>query len=332
LIDKSKIDGKKVNLANSIETFLNYSTYKLKDDKFKKKSSANVGGINKILILLNFSMIALVVMMYSSYIALLVFMTNGNQAILAKVDLLTQSNLNLYKLNTLATSIYEYIQENITTEITNIPIKEFYEETYKEATKAQDFILYDLLDTTNGVGNNPVLVEIATGDLCSNIDAPDENLAKLCTTMGGGVALNGLIGLNSFTLASMKSVKDYFDYSNRTLEAEVTALAMEPLVDVEVFYPFTYVTYQYIDDLLKSQLSDDFSSFKQQILEIIIAYTVVYYLIGIYLWVRIKRTFEFEMASWRKMLRQIPQGLIATNKRLRRYLAQNSDGILSARS
>jgi PAS domain S-box-containing protein len=332
MIDKSKTDGRKINLAASIETFLNYSTQKLKDDKFKKKASANVGGINKILILLNFSMIALVVMMYSSYIALLAFMTNGNQAILAKVDLLTQSNLNLYKLNSLATSIYEYIQENITTEVRNTPIKEDYEETFKEATKAQDFILYDLLDTTNGVGNNAVLVEIATGDLCSNIKTDDENLAKLCTTMGGGVALNGLIGLNSFTLASMKTVKDYYDYSNRTYQAQVAALSLDGLIDVEIFYPFTYSTYQYIDSLLKSQLSDDFSAFKQQILEIIIAYTILSYLVGIYLWVRIKRTFEFEMASWRKMLRQIPQGLIATNKRLRRYLAQNSDGILSARS
>jgi len=332
MVDKSKNDGKKLNLATSIETFLNYSNFKLKDDKLKKKTTANVGGINSILILLNLSIIALVIVLYSAYIALLGFMTEGNVAILAKVDLLTQSNLNLYKLNSLTTSIYEYIQENITTEIRNTPIKEDYEETYREATKAQDFILYDLLDTTNGVGSNQVLVEIATGDLCSNIHTDDENLAKLCPIMGGGVALNGLIGLNSFTLASMKSVKDYFDYSNRTYEAQVTALGLEALVDVEIFYPFTYSTYQFIDNLLKSQLADDFSLFKQQIMQIVIAYTICYYLIGIYIWVRIKRTFEFEMASWRKMLRQIPQSLIATNKRLRRYLAQNSDGILSARS
>ena len=239
-----------------------------------------------------------------------------------KMSLMARSNLNLYNTNFLLTTIYEYVQENRTTYARGLPLKQEWERTFELMTHVQDFLLLEILDTKKGLGGNLQLRELVTGSLCDSVQVSDESLIAFCKTMGGGVVQRGIVGLNSYTLASVKEVKDYFDNSAKTYEDMYIALNFGGLINIEIFYLFTYEAYKRIDFLIREELAKDFDSFRFRVKEIVAIYILIYVVFGVVASRKIKNRLEKEITDWRKIIRQIPYSVVNESKLLKSYLSK----------
>jgi len=229
--------------------------------KHLPKKMVTLTGINRILYSLYIAIIWFVFMVFLAYPILSNETRVGSKAVLQKLNLMTQSNLYFYYTLLLFNGIYGYVQEYSTATMKNKPISTEWPLVLEGLTKVQDFMIYDLLDPVDGLGSDTELVDTVVGNLCEIYYIDDPILMGLCPTLGGSAVTKGLVGLSSYTIAALQSVQNHFVNSNKTKEAMIEALANQDLINIEIFYPFTYMAYQKIDELIRAEIVKDFDNF-----------------------------------------------------------------------
>jgi hypothetical protein len=103
---------------------------------------------------------------------------------------------------------------------------------------------------------------------------------------------------------------------------------MRGLVDVEDFYYDNLRAIMWVDELIRTQITNDFSSYEDSLIEIIIPYLIAYIIFGGMLSKKITRVLQREISDWRKVIRQIPHPIMSEDKQMKAYLAKISEGML----
>ena len=288
------------------------------------KKKADTKGLNMKLYMLYLASLFLIIGLFLAHPVLAIKVKTGCDGILSKINLATQSNLNFHELGLLFATIYAYVQSDATTYLRNKPIAEEYATIFRKMTMVQDFLIGDLLDTEKGLGKNTELQNTVRSNLCEVITLSDKIVESLCTTLGGGAATRGLIGLNSFTLSALKEVKSAYDNSDKSYMAASAALNLQDLSDLEVLYSLTYQAYVKIDNILQEQLAIDFKDLKGSIQSLGLSFFVIYLFFGILFSLRIRRSLVKDMEDWRKLIRQVPYTVASDSKHFRAYVQKTS--------
>ena len=323
-LEKNDMDSKKINLKIDQEYFMLSSANKPPEKvKFSKKQ-ANLGGINNNLVKLLIASIIFICLLLSIYLILLLMTISQKSIVSTKVGIMARSNDILYKFKLIRTIIYQYIQENGHSTIRNQPIQEEWDSLYSDLTTAQDFFLITLLDNQNGIGDDPELVQVVRGSLCSSIPLNPGPITGMCKTLAAGVLETGIVGLNSYMLNSLNQIKSSFDASARTFADMAKAANSKDLIimDIMEFY-FSYPVFELIDGLTKTRVKNDLSTFKISFQGVIISYVIISMIIGNFIWYLIAKTLGAEIVRWRKMLRQIPYEVLIHNKLLISYVMKD---------
>ena len=250
-----------------------------------------------------------------------------SKQIKADIHSIVKVNRNLYDLTIIASTIYEYVQYNSTTEVLFEPIGKQWEETYYRISMTSDFWI-ELQDDIRA-DESSELQALLTHDLCEVL-----NLTSVFCGFYKRAAINqGVIGLNSFVLLTMRTVKDMFDTSDRSHASAKAALSYGDFVNVEFLHDLIELpVYQRIAEILEEKVKDSLSKVVKSIKSTVIIVLIAYLFQGCFSVLIISRNIREEHAKWKKMLRKIPLDLIRSNKTLMNYIGREYDQIFTSAS
>jgi len=289
----------------------------------RRRRRLNRSGINNLLIILHLATFIFLFLVFSAYPILYSQVGPGNEALLRKMDLMVQSNMNCYYTVLGFNVVYIYVQEP-NSQVKNMPIETAWLEIYQKLAAVQDFISDDLLDPKTGMGSDPVIYKNAVGNLCDMYYFDDPIVMGNCQTIGGGFLTKGVSGMNSFFMAYSQAMYLYFKNSNQTLAASREALDNTQAVIWEAFYPFIYISYEMIDEHIRNAMVKDFDQLSRSILQVMVAFIVIYAVIGGWVAWKIQKVLKVEMMDWRKMLRRIPYPVANENQHLKAFLKKTT--------
>jgi len=288
-----------------------------------KRRKIDTQGINKKLIILFPAFIALIVLLFSAWPVIFSQIRPGNQEILNKMNLMVQSNWNLFNTIFSFNMLYLYVQEP-NAYAKNKPVAEEFEIVYNKLTSVQDFIINDLLSPKAGIKTDSMLYKTTVGNLCDIFYFYDPIVTRNCPTIGGGFMTRGLVGMNGFLVSFIQKIYLSFKNSNQTVEAAWEALNTDEAIIWEAFYPFIYSAYQTIDQLIRDAMMKNFDFLTHRVTKITMAYIAIYVIVGLYCAFRIKKSLQKEMADWRKMIRRIPYPVATENQHLKAFLKRTT--------
>jgi len=265
----------------------------------------------------------------SVYPIMTVIIKSNSKTILKKLNLMAQSNKNFYNVVYYWNVVYAYAMHGLSEyeHVKNMPIKEGVKAAAEDVLGVQDFIINDLLNPENGLSENELLYNTAVGNLCDLYTFEDEILMKLCPTLGGGAATRGILGLHLYHVVGLQAVESCYTESDHTWEDSKICLAMEEIVNIEVFYPYTYNSYKNIDKLIREEMVKNYEKVNDSIVQFVVIYIVLYALLGTLAGWKIKRRLEEEITDWRKMLRHIPFVIANESKLMKVFLARNREDV-----
>ena len=315
-----------------LEDFFVETTQTIHSDKattsFKsRKRVANLENINKGIykvlgLALLLFVLGLIPFMYISAIV-----AAKKNLIKEEITMVVQVNTNLYDLNLISTAIYEYVQFDGTTQVRTRPIGEEWEATYERLATAQQFFgtLFDS-GKINDEAVNADLKWLLTGDLCSYL-----KLSDVACSLGRGRFEQGIIGMNSFVLLTLRTIKSSYDASDHSMASKKTALNYADLVSLEYIYYLTQMpAYEKLGQILETRVETHIQEVEDLLKLPVILSIVIYIVFGVivshYLWKNVNE----ERVKWKKMFRKIPFTIIVTNKAFKNYLVKEYSNILDS--
>ena len=259
-----------------------------------------------------------------SFIYLTSAIKTNNKQIKANIDSIVKVNRNLYDLTIIASTIYEYVQYNATTKVLFEPISQQWEQTYKRISMTSDF--WTELQDDIRTEENSELQALLTQDLCNvlNFSSP------FCALYKREAMSQGVIGLNSFILLTMRTVKDTFDLSDRSYTSAKAALSYGDFINVEFLHKYVELpAYQRISKILENKVEDTLSEVVKSTRNAVIVVLLAYLIEGCFVVWAVSRSIREEHGKWKKMLRKIPLDLILANKGLTNYIEKEYNRIFT---
>ena len=241
---------------------------------------------------------------------------------------LFQSNTMLSMSAVLFSEVYEYIGENGTTTVRNLPIVTQIDQDYERMMDSLSFFasLKDLY------ASDSFMSEILSGDVCT---ALKEDLAKTqwgsnCPTISQGAALRGLITINSYLLDQLGKLRDFYDASDRSAANITWVLGLQTMRDTEnimgVVLKFPYIA---IDGVITREIEDTNQKYFKitDALGIILAVVCVFLLLFTYRLIYVDAS---EERTWNKrMLQMIPIRVVISNAHIKNYLKTVSQLVIN---
>lgn len=327
-LEKDSIDTRKLNFRLNSMTFSNLAKKggaKELGGIYRRKRASRTG-VNRDIILLNLLMVISAVLIISAFFFSLLIVSDQNSSILQKIELMMDSNLNLYNTNFAFTCVYEYIYTNMSSTVRGMPITEEWDITLQSLSQAQEQFT-NIIDPDSGI-NNPTLTQLIKGSVCEVIGT-SSGLKSFCNSFSGGILNQGIIGGTSLLILTIQRVKDAFDASAKSVQDMQNALADSVFVSLEVLAEtYLFPAFEMIDSIIKDTLISDLTSFKGKFELAIILFIIVYIVILAILWWKIEVKFRATRNGWRQLFRLIPHNMVTTNKLLKDYLISHSNGLL----
>jgi len=234
-------------------------------------------------------------------------------------DKLLQSDNLLAKSAIVFNEIYTYIGENSTTTVRNKPISEQIVKDHNALVDMLSFYAKILDDYPSDSQMN----EILTGDICETLKdiLNKTTTGRSCPTIARGIALQGLIYLNTYLLEELLKAKNAFDSSNRTVEAIKEVLGSQAMYDSEsimgVVLRFPYIA---IDGIMIQEIEDTNQKYYRiaNTIGVMLVITCIILLILSYRLIYVDAANE---RSWNKrMLQLIPIKVIMSNGHIKNVL------------
>jgi hypothetical protein len=291
-----------------------------------RRREGNVQGINTKVFLAQIFAVGLFILALTPLIYISVIFNQKKNIIKQEVGTIVQVNTNLYDLNLISTAIYEYIQFNGTTNIRTRPINDEWENTYSRVASSQTFFA-SLFQVQNGnkVTIDLELEQLITGDLCQVMNA-----SALICGLGNGTLGNGIMGLNSYVLQTLRQVKDTYD-SAKTLANAKKALSMASLVGIEYLYAVMQLpVYEYLGQILEERVETHIQEVDDLLKTPVVVSVVLYIVLGYMLSTQLVRLIREERIRWKKMFRKIPFNVVINNKTFKNFLVKEAGNILSS--
>lgn len=330
-LEKNHMNTKALNTNLNMNIFIGLPAKKetVKTSGLYKRRKADSKGINISIVTMSVYGVFLMVLVFSAFFFVLALVLNQNAGIIKKTNLMMDSDLTLYNIDLLYASLYPFIYLNMSTTVYNRPITETWDELFTQVTQAQNNFV-QLIDPKEGIGNIPELELIIKGSLCDAIEN-DPAYYPYCESTAAGALLKGVIGGTSLLLSILQRIKESFEVSSRTFPDMVKALGDPEFINLEIIGElYLFRAFEQIDALIKSQVKTDLENYKSEIGLAVAIFIIAYILSGLLLWWKVENRFRVERSGWRKMMRLIPNQMVMTDKLLKDYLINNSEGILDS--
>ena len=293
---------------------------------YKRRKASSVG-LNIPIIMMGVYMSILLSLIISAFFSILIMSLQQNSKIIDKIELMMNSNLNLYNINLGFSALYEYVYSNKSSSIRAHPIDEEWNHTFLFVQKSQSYF-FNLMNSDR-IENSKEIEELVRGDLCKVFYNPDADL--LCQSFSGGILTKGIIGGTSALTSTLKSCQESFERSSKDISAMFNILSDINLVQMDVIAElYLFPAFEKIDHLIKDQLLRNVDSFIINFVLMVALFILFYSIFGLLLWIRIQRMLKIQRNGWRRMIRLIPHNMIFSNKMLKDYLIANSNGVLES--
>jgi len=253
--------------------------------------------------------------------------TNG-VVVKAKVGKIVEVNNSLYEMILLLVSFYDYIIKGENALLRTRPINKEWEDIFQGRSNAQNFffnfIIANEKEKTCNKQSLEIFKELIDGNLCEIL--PSQASQASCEILANGALRKGIQGINSFTLYTLRNIKNEYDKSQRTKADAIIALDYQDLKDIETFIgQWQYNAYIKLQNTLQQCIIEGVDNIKSE-LETMIGIFIALYLILIpTLLYQIKKKIEREKIGWRKIIRRIPIDVIMNNKILKTYLEKENN-------
>jgi len=294
-------------------------------NRIVRKRYSHLKGINVGLIKVMFFSFLWVGLFILGFILSYTITLHYNDELKHTVEERNELNVILYRFNLLIGGITDYVGSNGTKTMKRKPIGEALEDIFNQLIGTERFFLH-LLEY-----GNPVIHELVNGDLCKTTLFPQPFPFEVCINSGKGAARQGIIGMNSYALSAVRTLKDAFEYSDRSFAKQAEILSMPIFQDVELgIFAYLLSAYNVLEAQIKGNLKILVDEYKQVSRSFLIPTIILDTILGLLLWGYIWRRLDSERTKWRKMFRHIPYEMIHTNKVLRSYLISNCDHLLDS--
>lgn len=323
-LDKNSLNGRYLEFeTHEDESPMFDIKAKQQSSLFYKKRLASRKNIHVNLIKIAVGSLFIVILFLVGFLAVFVTLEKQNSAISKKIDTITTSNMNLYQLGVIFVGLLDYVAKNTTSTIRGLPSQAEYTETFAELSNLQSKLIA-ATDDKDGIGGDAQLVELIKGNLCQALTS-DPYAGAQCASLIYGIVQKGMIDVNTFMIAFVQNTKNNFDASNRTHQDMYKAITQQDFIQVDpVWALYMLPGYQEIDKLIRERLALDFNTYQNAVSTVISVCGVLFIMIGLVLWWRVKDLFDQERIGWRKIVRLIPDTVVLNNKMLKNYLVANT--------
>ena len=269
-------------------------------------------------------LVILVMIVLIPLIFVLHFTMHETEHIAGDIHNIVDLHENLFQLKMISSTIYEYVQYNNSTKIMNNPIGQEWEYIYSNISMGNGF-LKELL-TEQEEQKNAELHVLLQDSLCKglNIDV------DMCGILKKEAVEQGIIGLNTFFLLTMRTVKDMFDLSDRSFAEAKKTLSYQDLIFLEILQEIIVLpTYQRLSQILETKVEAHFLASADLILQTCILSSVLNFIVGIFILRWFSKKINYEKTRWKKMLRKIPISIMISNKVLSSYVEKEYSQVFS---
>jgi len=251
---------------------------------------------------------------------------NNNSDVRNKITILTKATVDLYNILLLTGSFFQYLRTDGNSLLRNNPINEEWENLLQTIAKSQDSLVHLLIyfqnEKTCSESTIATLNHLILGNLCQA--KPLSSFARLCPKLPAERLLsNGIQGLNSFSIATLSTLKKKYDISARTFNDAKEIINQQDMIYLDLmvatFQSYGYMSLQSTLQKCTLESIDMINGNLKVILKMYIPIFVI--LIPILLYLLLKKL-EEERVEWRKIFRKIPIEILMTNKILKHHLVR----------
>jgi len=297
---------------------------KLKNTRTQKRE-ANMKNINKIQTIIFGLGFILFLLFLTPFLDTLILILNQTSIIRNKISTLFEVSNSLYEVLLLSVSFYQYIRTDGDSLLRNKPIGEEWERLYKKIADSQSFLLKLLIANQREKTCNQAIIDtldtLINGDLCT---VPGfESIAPLCSLYPDGLVSKGIQGINSYTLYTLRNLKDEYDFSQKTFDDAFRVFSHDELIDLElVLSSHQQLAYTLLFDTLQGCTVEEIDQVRESLSIRLGIYVTIMTLLSSLFLISLVKKIELERVGWRKIFRQIPMEVIVKSKILKHYLAK----------
>jgi len=287
----------------------------------RKKKPANHRGRDRQIIQVILFVFALVLFIFFGYFCMYAMVSNQNQKISNKVDLMVDSNYHFYEISLMKTSMLRYFNGFTNMTLRSRPYDKEWKKIYQDFSNINNE-LTKVTDMQNGLGKDPGVTELLVGDLC---EQPLSSFAKVfghpCDDVLNGVARKGILGIINAFLYLYQTSKPDFDGSSMTKNDSIRILNSPEQIQSEVLVPIYYMhSCDTINQRMRKQLLKDASEQTKIVQDVAIFFILVYLTVVPVLWWKVQKLLVEEKVKWRRIFRMVPITLAASSKMIKTYI------------
>ena len=201
-----------------------------------RKKDADYTGINKDLWPGVLGLIAFFISFWIAYGMLYNFFVISQASVKAAKVQIVEVNLILNRMSEAVTSLYTYIEDdNVGLLIRNTPLAVEWDTNFEILSSTNQF--FGKLRNENFGSYTPAIITLLSGDLCGFLTDSDAS----CYSEGKGAKTQGLIGINTYFLNLLASIKEAYDSSNKTSQAKSAVYNTDDYAEMDRIYYFTII-------------------------------------------------------------------------------------------
>ena len=298
------------------------STESVKTGGRVRSIPADLGGVNSKVLKMHATIFFMFLITLAPFIVMNRIIAAKNDISMREINTINTINSNLNDMAIITVSIYEYIQFNGTTKIRGNPIGEEWEAAFQRSARSQD----TLARLESGQLGDKSLTDsdvtlFLSGNLCNLI----HSLNKICPLFKAGTIDRGIIGVNSYILSVLRTVKDTFDKSNRSFASAKKVLGTPDLIISEYVYLLAQIPgYQLFGEIMQVRTEAYIQEGKRALMVPTIITVCLFVVVAFIASQTFLKLLEREKGKWKKLLRKIPFSIVVTNKLLKTYLVKEA--------
>jgi len=234
-------------------------------------------------------------------------------------------NSAFYEIVLLYVSFYEYVYISVNPFLRTQRIEVEWQRIYNERMQSNNFFSRLLVSTQDsGAYDEEIttnVTELLTGNLCEAL--PKKVITQaLCPTIMNGILQEGIIKATSYTLNILKSAKDEFDASGKTLDDVKRVLGMKEFVDIELtIRQWQYTAFETLGKIFETWTTKYIEGIQALLNWLLFMYIIILYCIVVPILAHLvsKNTAQ-RFFQWKRILRKVPLDIIMMNKQMKGFV------------
>jgi hypothetical protein len=240
-------------------------------------------------------------------------------------DRIIEVNQILSRFSLTMTTFYQLLLYNGSSTIKNNPVNDEWEATYENLARVNDFFI-DLRNDADLYDED--IKKIVDKNLCEFLLVDP---AYECHTTGKRSAAQGITGVNHYYLNRIRSFKDTWDDSDKSIAIAQGILSNSDFWDIEnTYYYLLITTYKDLSSRLTKEFDHTMTNYKAASSSLFWISQVLIVIIGLCLLKLFFVGMTLERKMIREMIRLIPLPIVMKNRYLRTYLISHCNGILDS--